>query len=105
MSYWDTACLVKLYVPEPNSAVFEEYAASLLERPATGHRRGCDPEPDHAAAKIASRRFCFAASRASFWTISCGLPSACAMRSTAMVAHPLSPMRLASGNTRTISPR
>lgn len=36
MSYWDTACLVKLYVPEPNSAVFEGYAASLLERPATG---------------------------------------------------------------------
>ena len=36
MSYWDTACLVKLYVPEPNSAVFEKYAASLLERPATG---------------------------------------------------------------------
>lgn len=36
MSYWDTACLVKLYVPEPNSAVFEEYAASLLEGPVTG---------------------------------------------------------------------
>ena len=36
MSYWDTACLVKLYVSEPNSAEFEAYAASLNERPVTG---------------------------------------------------------------------
>ena len=36
MSYWDTACLVKLYVSEPNSAEFEAYAATLDERPVTG---------------------------------------------------------------------
>ena len=36
MSYWDTACLVKLYAPEPNSEVFEKYAASLPEQPSTG---------------------------------------------------------------------
>ena len=35
-AYWDTACLVKLYVREPNSAEFEGYAASLNERPTTG---------------------------------------------------------------------
>ena len=28
MSYWDTSCLVKLYVAEPDSAQFEAHAAS-----------------------------------------------------------------------------
>ena len=28
MSYWDTGCLVKLYTPEPNSAVFATYLAT-----------------------------------------------------------------------------
>ena len=28
MSYWDTSCLVKLYVAEPDSAQFESHAAS-----------------------------------------------------------------------------
>lgn len=27
MSYWDTACLVKLYTPEPNSEVFRNFLA------------------------------------------------------------------------------
>ena len=27
MSYWDTSCLLKLYVAEPDSAQFEEHAA------------------------------------------------------------------------------
>ena len=36
MSYWDTACLVKLYVPEPDSPLFAGHAAALVTRPATG---------------------------------------------------------------------
>jgi predicted nucleic acid-binding protein len=28
MSYWDTACLVKLYTPEPNSAIFRAHLAA-----------------------------------------------------------------------------
>ena len=26
MSYWDTSALIKLYIPEPDSQVFVEYA-------------------------------------------------------------------------------
>ena len=36
MSYWDTAGLVKLYAPEPDSAVFGRHAAFLATPPATG---------------------------------------------------------------------
>lgn len=39
MSYWDTACLVKLYTPEPNSAVFRAHLA------ASGVCQTCDIAP------------------------------------------------------------
>ena len=36
MSYWDTACLVKLYIEEPDSAVFEEFAVGADQGATTG---------------------------------------------------------------------
>jgi predicted nucleic acid-binding protein len=35
MSYWDSSALVKLYVQEPDSSVFEQYAASAQSAPVT----------------------------------------------------------------------
>ena len=36
MSYWDTSCLVKLYAPEADSALFHTHAAGLASSPVTG---------------------------------------------------------------------
>ena len=36
MSYWDTACLVKLYAPEADSLLFRQHAATMVHRLFTG---------------------------------------------------------------------
>jgi len=37
VSYWDSSALVKLYVREADSSIFEQYAATVLTVPITSH--------------------------------------------------------------------
>jgi predicted nucleic acid-binding protein len=44
MSYWDSSALVKLYASEPDSATFEQFAASARTVPVTSRLALCEIE-------------------------------------------------------------